>query len=285
MNPSPLFKLSENSSALVGGVDSMEATFSNSCDGGLTNERTKRTKEFLTELIKHNYLGTLLRLWCRVKGGADRICHIGVGDPKVVQPVLHFGHQNWKRFIARILMRKNTCVAIHIPGFICHTCARDLIFIFFLFPFFHFQPILQPHPLQGDRRLLSRKNPKPASVVLPFLCVSLSWDCVSRFGISDLEFWYIGYFGCWSLNFGILDFWDGILDFGILGFWDGILDFEFWYFVFLGWDFGYWISLFWVVGMGFWILNFGFLGLDLGFWNLVFQFFGFFGMLAHLLQM
>ena len=174
MNPSPLFKLSENSSALVGGVDSMEATFSNSCDGGLTNERTKRTKEFLTELIKHNYLGTLLRLWCRVKGGADRICHIGVGDPKVVQPVLHYGHQNWKRFIARIIMRKNTCVAIHIPGFICHTCARDLISIFFLFPFVHFQPILQPHPLQGDRRLLSRKNPKPASVVLPFLCVSLS---------------------------------------------------------------------------------------------------------------
>ena len=108
MNPSPLFKLSENSSALVGGVDSMEATFSNSCDGGLTNERTKRTKEFLTELIKHNYLGTLLRLWRRVKRGADRICHIGVGDPKVVQPVLHFGHQNWKRFIARVLMRKTS---------------------------------------------------------------------------------------------------------------------------------------------------------------------------------
>ena len=137
MNPSPLFKLSENSSALVGGVDSMEATFSNSCDGGLTNERTKRTKEFLTELIKHNYLGTLLRLWCRVKGGADRICHIGVGDPKVVQPVLHWSSELEKVYRKNPHEKKHMCCnpysRIHLP----HMCqgSHFYIFPFSIFPF------------------------------------------------------------------------------------------------------------------------------------------------------
>ena len=81
-----------------------------------------------------------------------------------------------------------------------------------------FQPILQPHPLECDDRLLSWKNPKPTSVILPLLRFDILYLRVCK----------------WYLVFGIFDIWDSesewtsvvlpllrfdILD-GVFGIWD-----------------------------------------------------------------